>query len=59
VLVHVGGASSDPERKRRLMRAGRDRYYRRHGGLPATLAYRAIVQGAEGAKRIAARRRRL
>lgn len=57
-LMHVGGASSDPERKRRLMRAGRRRYYRRHRGLPAALAYRAIIQGADGAKRLTKQRRR-
>lgn len=49
-LVHVGGASSDPARKRRLMRSGRGRYYRRHGGLAAALAYRAILLGADTAK---------
>jgi N-acetylglucosaminyl-diphospho-decaprenol L-rhamnosyltransferase len=52
-LVHVGGASSDPERKRRLMHEGRGRYYRRHGGLPAALTYRAITQSVDGAKRLA------
>ncbi len=51
-LVHVGGASSDPERKRRLMRAGRARYYRVHGGRPRELAYRAIVTGADAARSI-------
>ncbi len=56
-LVHVGGASSDPERKRRLMRSGRARYYRRHGGLSSALAYRTIVTGADAAKRLGGRLR--
>jgi N-acetylglucosaminyl-diphospho-decaprenol L-rhamnosyltransferase len=51
-LVHAGGASSDPTRKRRLMRAGRARYYRVHGGRPRELAYRAIVTGADAARSI-------
>jgi GT2 family glycosyltransferase len=49
-LVHAGGASSDPAGKQRLMRSGRRRYYRRHGGLPAALAYRAILLGADAGK---------
>jgi GT2 family glycosyltransferase len=49
-LVHVGGASSDPARKRRLMRTGRTRYYRRHGGFRAEVAYRAILLGADTGK---------
>jgi GT2 family glycosyltransferase len=49
-VIHVGGASSDPRRKQRLMRAGRRRYYRRHGGIAKALAYRTIVSGADAAK---------
>jgi N-acetylglucosaminyl-diphospho-decaprenol L-rhamnosyltransferase len=49
-LVHVGGASSDPARKRRLMRTARARYYRRHGGLASAVVYRAIVSGADTAR---------
>lgn len=56
-LIHVGGASSDPARKQRLMRAGRARYYRRHGGLSSELAYRAIVNGSDAAKRVSKRLR--
>jgi GT2 family glycosyltransferase len=51
-LVHVGGASSDPAHKQRLIRIGRTRYYRRRGGLPAALAYRAILLGADVGKRV-------
>jgi GT2 family glycosyltransferase len=51
-LVHVGGASSDPKHKRRLMRAGRAQYYRMHGGRPRELAYRTIVTGADAARAI-------
>jgi hypothetical protein len=32
------------------MRSGRGRYYRRHGGLTAALAYRAILLGADAGK---------
>ena len=46
-LVHVGGGSSDSAHKHRLMRAARTRYYMRHGGLPAALAYRAILVSAD------------
>jgi GT2 family glycosyltransferase len=56
-LIHVGGTSSDPGRKLRLMRDGRWRYYRRHAGLPTAIAYRAIIQGADGAKRLTSHRR--
>jgi GT2 family glycosyltransferase len=56
-LGHVGGASSDPARKRRLLRAGRWRYYRRHRSLPAALAYRATVEGVDLAKRLSSQRR--
>jgi GT2 family glycosyltransferase len=56
-LVHVGGASSDPAHKQRLMRNGRRRYYRRHGGLSAAVAYHAILLGADVGKRIFSRLR--
>jgi N-acetylglucosaminyl-diphospho-decaprenol L-rhamnosyltransferase len=56
-LVHVGGASSDPARKQRLMRTGRGRYYRRHGGLKAAVAYHAILLGADLGKRTFSRLR--
>jgi N-acetylglucosaminyl-diphospho-decaprenol L-rhamnosyltransferase len=42
-LVHVGGASSDPEVKLALMRRARARYYRVHRGWAAELVYRVIV----------------
>ena len=37
------------------MRAGRARYYRRHGGRTSEIAYRAIVRGADTAKGALAR----
>jgi GT2 family glycosyltransferase len=57
-LIHVGGASSEPLRKQRLMRAGRTRYYRYHGGVSTAVAYRAIVSGADAAKGLLGRLRR-
>lgn len=51
-LVHVGGASSDVASKQRLMRTGRRRYYRRHNGLIAALAYCAILLGVDAVKRV-------
>jgi hypothetical protein len=39
------------------MRAGRLRWYRRHRGLAAALAYRAIVASAGAAKGLAGRAR--
>ena len=49
-LVHVGGASSDAVHKQRLMRTGRRRYYRRHGGRAGALVYRAILLAADVGK---------
>ncbi|MEA2340894.1 MAG: hypothetical protein QOG11_971 [Solirubrobacteraceae bacterium] len=56
-VVHLGGRSSTSERKRELMRAGRARWYRRHRGPAAALAYRAIVAGVGAAKALAGRAR--
>jgi GT2 family glycosyltransferase len=56
-VIHVGGASSDPRRKQRLMRVGRRRYYRRHGGISQALAFSAIVNGADAAKGLLTRLR--
>ena len=56
-VAHVGGASSDPARKRRLLRTGRWRYYRRHAGLRTALAYRATVEGIGVIKRFKAQQR--
>lgn len=40
-LVHVGGASSTGDHKRRLMIAARRHYYLRHRGRPAAMLYTA------------------
>jgi N-acetylglucosaminyl-diphospho-decaprenol L-rhamnosyltransferase len=42
-LVHVGGASSPPRRKRKLMRKARLRYYRRHHGRLTAMGFLLVV----------------
>ena len=42
-LVHIGGASTTPERKRTLMRRARARYYRVNHGLAAEYVYRHVI----------------
>jgi N-acetylglucosaminyl-diphospho-decaprenol L-rhamnosyltransferase len=42
-LLHIGGASSDPERKRRLMTQARTRYYRIRCGSLTALVYAAAI----------------
>jgi GT2 family glycosyltransferase len=56
-VVHLGGASSTSGRKLELMRAGRARWYRRHRGPAAALAYRTIVAAAGATKALTARMR--
>ena len=56
-VVHLGGASSTSARKQQLVRAGRARWYRRHRGPAAALAYTAIVRAADAARAAGARAR--
>ena len=41
-LIHVGGASSTTDAKRRMMRDARQRYYDRHGSLFQAIGYRLL-----------------
>lgn len=42
-LIHIGGASSTPRSKRRLMEDARAKYYRVHQGAAASLVYRYLI----------------
>jgi N-acetylglucosaminyl-diphospho-decaprenol L-rhamnosyltransferase len=57
VLTHIGGRSSTPAEKLRMMRRGRARYYRKHRGALASLAYRVGIGTLQRA-RLARRHRR-
>ena len=57
VLTHIGGRSSTPAEKLRMMRRGRARYYRKHHGVMASAAYRVGIGTLQRA-RLARRHRR-
>lgn len=50
-LVHIGGASSSTEAKRRMVQSARRRYYRRHASPLQAWAYWLMVTGTERLKR--------
>jgi GT2 family glycosyltransferase len=56
-VIHIGGASSTPERKERLMYTARSRYYLVHGNLAKNLLYRFSSQVTRALKRLLNRRR--
>ena len=49
-LVHIGGASSTTEAKRRMMRRARGKYYRRHGGPLRAKSYQLLSGGLQSGK---------
>jgi N-acetylglucosaminyl-diphospho-decaprenol L-rhamnosyltransferase len=49
-VVHVGGASSTSEAKRRMMQRSRAQYYRRHGGPLRAKSYKLLSGGLQSGK---------